>query len=87
MYKSCCTRQEFVRHIDPTVADIGQAEGAEYTVGKCCNCGSILIHCWVAGGVSEGIEVVSQELVDSFLTAPDYHLRKKRLGDWFNGLP
>ena len=79
---SCCSEQSFERHSNPEIADIGKGGGAEYTVGGCKNCGALLIHCW-AGGVAESIQVVSQELIDSFVEA-DPQSRKKLLGDWFS---
>jgi hypothetical protein len=81
---SCCSEQTFERHPDPDVADIGQGGGAEYTVGRCHNCGAVLIHCW-AGGVVGCVEVVSQALVDRFMAA-DPKARKALLGEWFNSL-
>ena len=81
---SCCSEQLFVRHSNPEIADIGQGGGAEYTVGRCQNCGAVLVHCWV-GGVAEVIQVVSQDLIDSFMAVAPAP-RKKRLGDWFNSL-
>lgn len=81
---NCCAQQEFERHPDPEIADIGSGGGAEYTVGRCKKCGAVLIHCW-AGGVVGSTEVVSQDLIDTFLAAPPA-LRKKLLGDWFNSL-
>lgn len=81
---SCCSEQRFERHPNPEIADIGQGGGAEYTVGQCKGCGALLIHCWV-GSVAECTQVVSQDLIDSFLAA-DPKPRKKLLGDWFNSL-
>ena len=81
---SCCSEQEFERHLNPEIADIGQSRGVEYTVGRCKHCGAVLVHCWV-GGVAEGIQVVSQDLIDSFVAAAP-EVRKKLLGDWFNSL-
>lgn len=79
---TCCSKQLFERHSNPEIADIGTGGGAEYTVGRCKNCGAMLIHCWV-GGVAESTRVVSRELVDSFVEA-DLPSRKKLLSDWFN---
>jgi len=81
---SCCSGQIFERHSNPEIADIGQGGGAEYTVGRCNQCGAVLIHCWM-GGVAECIHVVSQDLIDSFI-AVDPKSRKKLLGNWFNSL-
>ncbi len=81
---SCCSEQEFERHPNPEIADVGQGGGAEYTVGRCKSCGALLIHCWV-GGVAEGIQVVSQDLIGSFVATPP-ESRRKVLGDWFNSL-
>ena len=81
---SCCSEQVFERHSNPEIADIGQGGGVEYTVGRCKHCDAVLIHCWV-GGVAEGIQVVSQNLIDSFV-AVDPQVRKRLLGDWFNSL-
>lgn len=81
---SCCSAQVFERHPDPEIADIGKGGGAEYTVGRCGNCGAVLIHCW-AGGVAGWIEVVSQALIDRFLAA-DPPSRKALLIDWYNSL-
>lgn len=86
MPKACCGNQKFERHADPAVADIGSGGGAELTIGRCSNCGAILIQCWVAGAVAEGIEVVSQALVNSFLSENDPKSRKKLIGDWFNSV-
>jgi hypothetical protein len=81
---SCCSERVFERHADPDIADIGKAGGVEYTVGRCRNCGAVLIHCW-AGGVVEGYQVVSQALIDHFTTA-DPALRNVLLAEWFNSL-
>lgn len=81
---SCCSEQLFERHSNPEIADIGQGGGAEYTVGRCKNCGAVLVHCWV-GGVAESIQVVFQDLIDSFVAAAP-ESRKKLLDDWFNSL-
>ena len=77
----CCSKTDFERHPDPEVADIGKGGGAEFTVGRCGNCGAVLIHSWV-GGVAGGITVVSQSLVDRFLAA-DPQSRRLLLTDWF----
>ncbi len=82
----CCKNQIFERHPDAKIADIGKSDSLEFTVGRCKNCNTPLIHCYVAGGVSEGIEVVSQELIHSFLDESDLRLRKKLLVHWFDGL-
>ena len=81
---SCCSEQEFERHSDPEIADIGKSKGVEYTVGRCKNCGAFLIHCW-AGGVAGSTNVVSRDLIDSFVAAAP-ESRKKLLSDWFDGL-
>lgn len=81
---SCCSEQTFERHPDPEIADIGSGGGAELTVGRCTNCDAVLVHCWV-GGVAGGIEVVSQGLIDHFLSV-DPRSRKALLRDWFNSL-
>jgi hypothetical protein len=87
MSQACCAKQKFERHLNPKIADIGHGGGAEYTVGNCQNCRAILIHCWVAGGASEGVEVVTKDLIDSFLAAQDPKTKTKLLRDWFEGLP
>ena len=79
---SCCSDQDFERHPDPDVADIGKGGGAELTVGRCTSCGAVLMHAWV-GGVVGSINVVSQDLVDT-LAAADPEPRKKLLIQWFN---
>lgn len=81
---SCCSKQLFERHPNPEIADIGKAGGTEFTVGRCKNCGAVLVHCWV-GSVVGCIEIVSQDLIDSFLAAAP-EPRKKLLGAWFNSL-
>ena len=65
---SCCSEQLFERQADSEIADIGKAEGVEYTVESCKNCGAVLVHLWM-GGVAGGIEVVSQALIDGFMSA------------------
>ena len=79
---SCCAEQEFERHADPEIADIGSGGGAEMTVGRCKNCGAVLIHSW-AGGVVGGVEVVSQDLIDRFMSL-DPQPRRAALAEWFN---
>ena len=84
MKRTCCADQAFVRHQDPDVADIGHAEGVEFTIGRCASCQSPLMHLWVAGGVSDGIEVIEQSLIDQFVRAPAGKPRKQLLADWWN---
>lgn len=80
MNVSCCPGQLFERHPNPEIADIGQGGGAEYTVGRCKNCGAVLVHCWV-GGVAGCLQVVSQDLIDSFLAvAPEPRKKLMALG-------
>ena len=66
------------------MADIGHAEGVEFTIGRCASCQSPLMHLWVAGGVSDGIEVIEQSLIDQFVRAPAGKPRKQLLADWWN---
>ena len=44
------------------------------------------MHLWVAGGVSDGIEVIEQSLVDQLVQTPAGKPRKKLLADWWNAL-
>jgi hypothetical protein len=81
---SCCADQQFERHPDPEMADIGSGGGAELTVGRCTSCGALLVHCWV-GGVAGGIQVVSRDLIDHFRSV-EPSSRKTLIGDWFNSL-
>ena len=80
----CCSEQVFETHSDPALADIGKAEGVEYTVGSCRNCGALLMNCWVGGVVGADI-VVSEALIDRFMAANPQE-RKVLLSDWFDGL-
>ena len=82
----CCQHQNFERHPDPEIADIGHGEGVEYTIGKCASCGVPLISCWVGGGMAHGLMVVSRERIDTFLDAPAGILRRQLLSEWFNEL-
>ena len=85
MKQSCCANQAFVRHQDADVADIGHAEGIEFTIGKCSSCQSPLMHVWVAGGVSEGVEIIEPTLVDRLVQTPAGKQRKTLLVEWWNG--
>ena len=80
----CCSEQVFERHSSPEIADIGQHQGVEYTIGRCKNCEAVLVHCW-AGGVAGSTHVVSQELIDSWVAVPPMP-RKRVLDEWFNSL-
>jgi len=82
----CCPNQSFERDPDPDVADIGSAGGVEYTIGHCKACGGLLVHCWVGGGISEGLEAVSQEFVSQLVSTSDYKSRQSLLKKWFDGL-
>ena len=86
MKRGCCADQAFVRHQDPEVADIGHAEGVEFTIGRCSSCQSPLMHLWVAGGVSQDIEVIEQSLINQLVQTSAGKQRKKLLTDWFNAL-
>jgi hypothetical protein len=84
--RTCCEDQAFVRHQDPEVADIGHAEGVEFTIGRCSSCQSPLMHLWVAGGISHGIEVIETSLIDQLVQTSAGKGRKKLLADWWNAL-
>ena len=86
MKGACCADQAFVRHPDPDVADIGHAEGVEFTIGRCSSCQSPLMHLWVAGGVSQGIEVIEPSFIDQLVQTSAGKRRKKLLADWWNAL-
>jgi len=81
---ACCPNQSFVRHRDPDVADIGHAEGVEFTIGNCSSCQSPLMHCWVAGGISDNIEVIEQSVIDQLVQSPTAKRRKELLANWWN---
>lgn len=85
MDKPCCNKMSFQRLGEP-FADPGQAEGVEFTLGTCTSCKQLLMHCWVAGGVSEGYEVVDNNFVEKLRIISDHRSRKKLLGDWWNSL-
>ena len=85
MKQACCANQAFVRHQDADVADIGHAEGIEFTIGKCSSCQSPLMHVWVGGGVSEGVEIIEPSLVDQLVQTPAGKQRKTLLAEWWNG--
>ena len=68
------------------LADLGKAEGVEFTLGTCMNCKCYLVHCWVGSGVSEGYEVVDDQFVNKVRATSDYEGRKKLLADWWNSL-
>jgi hypothetical protein len=84
--RACCADQAFARHQDSDVADIGHAEGVEFTIGRCSSCQSPLMHVWVAGGVSHGIEVIEQSLIDQLVQTSAGKRRKQLLADWWNAL-
>jgi hypothetical protein len=44
------------------------------------------MHLWVAGGVSHGIEVIEQSLIDQLVQTSAGKQRKKLLADWWNAL-
>ena len=50
------------------------------------SCQSPLMHLWVAGGVSHGIEVIEQSLIDQLVQTSAGKRRKKLLADWWNAL-
>lgn len=82
----CCESLEFQRRSNPPGADIGHAEGVEFTLGSCRSCKRILIHCWVAGGYAEGYEVVDQAFVDRLSGPTNPGARKQLLADWWNSV-
>lgn len=86
MTDACCPNQAFERHPNDEIADIGSADGVEFTIGYCKSCGTKLMHCWVGGGISEGIEIISREFESRIAAVSDYTKRQELLGLWFNGL-
>jgi len=44
------------------------------------------MHLWVAGGVSHGIEVIEQSLIDRLVQTSAGKRRKKLLANWWNAL-
>jgi hypothetical protein len=88
MKTRCCDKMSFQRltqDLSP-LADPGKAEGVEFTLGTCKNCQRLLMHCWVASGVSEGYEIVDSRFVEQLRAASDRQSRKKLLADWWNSL-
>ena len=86
MSESCCQNQNFERHPDPEIADIGHGEGVEFTIGRCGGCRTPLIRFWVGGGIAEGMTVISQEQIEAFVNTQDGMTRKRLLCDWFDSL-
>jgi hypothetical protein len=84
MAKNCCANPSFQRHPDADVTDIGRGAGGEYTIGTCKSCGAMLMHCWVAGGISEGVEIISAEFVSRLIAVKDRGTRTALLDAWFN---
>ncbi len=84
----CCPSQEFARLTEELSgsADVGSAEGVEFTVGKCASCGALLMHCWVAGGGAQGYHAISQSFLDVLTAQDDAKKRKRMLADWWNAL-
>ena len=85
---SCCPSSEFRRLTEElsVSADVGSAEGVEFTVGKCVSCGALLMHSWVAGGFANGYHKISQSFVEVLTAQHDAKKRKKMLADWWNAL-
>jgi len=44
------------------------------------------MHLWVAGGVSQGIEVIEPSFIDQLVQTSAGKRRKKLLADWWNAL-
>jgi hypothetical protein len=44
------------------------------------------MHSWVAGGVSDGIEVIEQSFIDRLAQTSHGKQRIKLLADWWNAL-
>jgi hypothetical protein len=44
------------------------------------------MHVWVGGGVSHGVEVIEQSLIDQLVQTSAGKQRKKLLADWWNAL-
>jgi hypothetical protein len=44
------------------------------------------MHLWVAGGVSHGIEVIEQSLIDQLVQTSAVKRRKQLLAGWWHGL-
>lgn len=78
---SCCPNVDFERHPNADVADIGKGGGAEFTIGKCTNCGALLVHSW-AGGIVGGYAVVSREWIDHVVAAVP-ESRRAMLVAWY----
>jgi hypothetical protein len=96
--KECCDTQSFVR-LTPdgdSLTDPGKAEGVEFTIGTCANCGSYLISCWVGGGIAHGYGVIDQAFVERLRAAsavrpprppgavPQHSEREDMLARWWN---
>lgn len=88
MKDACCSRQNFQRFTKEisASADVGSAEGVEFTVGKCASCGALLMHCWAAGGAAQGQHKISQSFLDVLIAQEDVKKRKRMLADWWNAL-
>jgi hypothetical protein len=86
MNNSSCCRQMSFKRLDEPLADPGKAESVEFTLGSCTHCKQFLMHCWVAGGVGQGYEVVDKSFVDQLRLITDYPSREKMLADWWNSL-
>jgi len=42
------------------------------------------MHCWVAGGISDNIEVIEQSVIDQLVQSPTAKRRKELLANWWN---
>ena len=81
MSQSCCPNPAFERHLDPEIADIGSADGIEFTIGQCTACGRAVMHCWIAHLFGKELPV-DQDFIDLVAASADYQERQRLLGRW-----
>jgi hypothetical protein len=77
----CCNNLEF-----EFVADANKADGCEFTIGKCKNCQTNLIHCFQTSIVHPGVyQVVDNALISKALQLEGKE-QKEFMRAWYRSL-
>jgi len=81
----CCINYEFSR-----IADLAQADGVEFTLGKCIYCGTYIVDCYAPYGPNPENHnvpvVITEETANIMRSQPDYMSLRNFMNEWFNDI-
>lgn len=83
MTDPCCSNQQFTRDTDPSIADIGSAVGAEFTIGSCASCHQPLIDVLVSAANASTLIPVETSFIDTLIAASKTNSQKEMLTEWW----